>query len=91
LEYILRQSHPDLYAKYKDTLLKLRKVIEHRNILAHGRFIQEVPMPDFIKAKINRPPEVMVETFRKGQVVGHTFTLKEANAKVKEAKLVVCA
>jgi len=48
-------------------------------------------MPDFIKAKINRPPEVMVETFRKGQVVGHTFTLKEANAKVKEAKLVVCA
>jgi len=86
LQYILKQSHPDLYEKYKGTLAKLRKVIEHRNVLAHGYFVQELPLPDLLKTQLNRPEQVMVETFSKGEVVSHFLTLKDARVKLKEAK-----
>jgi hypothetical protein len=86
LQYILKQAHPDLYNKHKGTFVKLKKVIEHRNVLAHGYFVQQLPMPDFMRKQLEGPEQVMVETFSRGQVIPHFLTLKEANAKVKEAK-----
>ncbi len=88
LRYILEQAHPDLYEEHKEALVKLEKVIAHRNILAHGHFIQELPMPNFIKKQIDKSEKVLLETFRNGKVFPHFLTLDEANLKLKEARQV---
>ena len=45
-------------------------------------------MPNFLKKQINKPENVLLETFRNGKVFPHFLTLDEANLKLKEARQV---
>ena len=85
LKTILRQSYPHLKKKYSDKHLfsLIRKVIEHRNRLAHGKMILGIP---HIKG---RPLDrIILERASGGRLIVEEITIEEANKKLLEAKAV---